>query len=166
MSKQYVSLPALRKRVPLGAYVRAWRLAKANPERTFSTSLRWNSPATGAQVLHEFREGLHDRINTKGGITTADKPRLYAHRYRHQSYHPPEMRLLSMIARHRNLTCEDAANRLLDVHDFPTVDAAVDVACNRKWFRTFRTRRGAVLVLTHRGKRALSKRVRSLCAAH
>ena len=168
MSKHYVALPALRyhKRVSLGAYVRAWRLAKAHPERTFSTSLRFDSPSTGAQVLQEFREGMHDRINTRGGITTAYKPRLFAHRYRHQPWHPPDVHLLAMIARHRNFTCEQAADRLLDLHDYQSVSAAVDDAIANKWFRVRRTRHGAELRLTRRGKRALSKRIRVLAAMH
>ena len=63
MAVRYVSLPAVNKRVPLGQYVGAILLAKANPDVEFRHGLTTWWPQTGAQIMRQFREGLHDRIN-------------------------------------------------------------------------------------------------------
>ena len=58
-----IYLPALRRHVTLGAYVRAVRLAKANPHTTFETGFRTWWPTTGAEIMDQFRAGMMDRIN-------------------------------------------------------------------------------------------------------
>lgn len=53
------------RRVSLGAYVRAWRAAKAGPHAVYCGGLgdEWGRDATGREVLAELREGMHARIN-------------------------------------------------------------------------------------------------------
>jgi hypothetical protein len=36
---RFIDLPAINKKVPLGAYIKAVRAAKENPARTFTTGL-------------------------------------------------------------------------------------------------------------------------------
>ena len=48
-------------RVTVGAYVAAIR--KVDPTKTYDHGLCGWGPMTGACVLGEFREGVHDRIN-------------------------------------------------------------------------------------------------------
>ncbi len=52
------------RRVSLGDYVRAWRIALAAPANTWfrETPCSW-AGGDRAQVLREFRKGLDDRIN-------------------------------------------------------------------------------------------------------
>lgn len=52
-----------RRWVPLGAYVRAVKLAKANPEHEFAHGLTTWWPTSGAEVVAQFRRGLDERIN-------------------------------------------------------------------------------------------------------
>lgn len=49
--------------VTLGAYVRAIKTAKANPNTTFSEGLTTWWPTTGQEIMTQFSSGLHDRIN-------------------------------------------------------------------------------------------------------
>lgn len=58
-----IVLPAINKAVPLGAYVKAVKVAKANPDMTFKTGLTTWWPTTGAEILEQFRAGMIDRIN-------------------------------------------------------------------------------------------------------
>ena len=58
-----VYLPALDRTVTLGAYVRAVKLAKANPNAEFKTGLTTWWPVTGSEIMQQFRRGVHDRIN-------------------------------------------------------------------------------------------------------
>ena len=58
-----IHLPALHRRVTIGQYVQAIRLAKANPDEEFTTGLTTWWPTTGAEIMQQFRTGLHDRIN-------------------------------------------------------------------------------------------------------
>ena len=162
MTQRYVSLPAVGRRIPLGVYVAGWKLAKTHPERTFRHGLNHGNPTTGARALHEFREGMHDRINTRGGIDSAYRPRLFAHRWDMQAYLPPDISLLSAIAKHRDFTPERAADYLIDELGYETTRKAVDVALERVWL----ARRNGALVLTRKGKRALSKRIRAICRVH
>lgn len=65
--KRYVTLGDGRK-VSLGQYTAAWKLAKALPPNTRvngSPSAYFNGPNTAGDALNEFREGLMDRINQK-----------------------------------------------------------------------------------------------------
>lgn len=57
-----VSLPAINRTVSLGAYVRAIKLAKANPESEFRHGLTAWWPCTGREIMDQFRRGMHDRI--------------------------------------------------------------------------------------------------------
>jgi len=50
-----IHLPAIDKVVALGAYIRAVKLAKANPDRTFATGFTTWWPTTGAEVMDQFR---------------------------------------------------------------------------------------------------------------
>ena len=58
-----IHLPAIDKVVPLGAYIRATKAAKENPERTFSTGFTTWWPTTGVEIMEQFREGMMYRIN-------------------------------------------------------------------------------------------------------
>jgi hypothetical protein len=60
-----VTLPALGRSVPLGAYVRAIKLAKAHPDITFRHGLTAWWPCTGQEIMEQFRAGMHDRINQR-----------------------------------------------------------------------------------------------------
>jgi len=68
-----IHLPAIDKRVTLGAYVKAIRLAKANPDVEFKEGLSCWWPCTGKEIMRQFLEGVNDRINqgipyTKRGL--------------------------------------------------------------------------------------------------
>jgi hypothetical protein len=58
-----IYLPAIDRRVSLKAYVAAIKMAKANPDREFSTGLTTWWPTTGAEIMRQFSEGVQDRIN-------------------------------------------------------------------------------------------------------
>jgi hypothetical protein len=60
---RYVSLPAISRRVPLGAYVKAIRQAKANPDVEFKHGLTTWWPTTGREIVEQFRRGMVERIN-------------------------------------------------------------------------------------------------------
>lgn len=60
-----IHLPAIGRTVTLSAYLKAVRLAKANPAATFKTGLTSWWPTTGAEIMAQFREGMHDRINQR-----------------------------------------------------------------------------------------------------
>lgn len=63
MTTRYINLPALGRKVPLGAYVAAVKLAKANPTAEFKTGLTTWWPTTGAEVVAQFWRGVEHRIN-------------------------------------------------------------------------------------------------------
>ena len=63
MSRRYISLPAINKSVPIGAYVKAVKIAKANPEMMFKPGLTTWWPASGAEIVEQFWAGVVDRIN-------------------------------------------------------------------------------------------------------
>lgn len=58
-----VYVPGIERRVPLRAYVRAVRLAKANPDTVFRCTLCGWWPGTGRDILRQFMDGVHQRIN-------------------------------------------------------------------------------------------------------
>lgn len=68
-SKRFVTLGSGRK-VGLGAYTRAWRQAKTLPAgtRVRETPGSGVGGNTAGTALREFREGMHDRINTRGKL--------------------------------------------------------------------------------------------------
>lgn len=52
--------------VTLGAYTRVWRRVKASkPDATFGESLCDFGPASKAEILRQFHDGLMDRINCR-----------------------------------------------------------------------------------------------------
>lgn len=65
MSKRMIYLPALERRVTLGQYVTAVKLAKVNPDRDFKHGLTCWWPCTGSKICSQFREGVHERINNQ-----------------------------------------------------------------------------------------------------
>jgi hypothetical protein len=58
-----IRLPAIGRTVSLRAYIRAVKLAKANPDTEFKTGLTTWWPTTGAEIVRQFRKGMTDRIN-------------------------------------------------------------------------------------------------------
>lgn len=58
-----IYLPALNRSVSLGQYLKAIRLAKANPTARFDHGLTCWWPQTGTQIMRQFREGMHERIS-------------------------------------------------------------------------------------------------------
>lgn len=58
-----VTLPAINRTVTLGAYVRAIKQAKANPDAEFKHGLTVWWPCTGREIMQQFRRGMHDRIS-------------------------------------------------------------------------------------------------------
>ena len=59
----YVS--GVDKWVSLGAYVRQIKIAKAHPNAEFKHGLTCWWPCTGAEIMRQFRRGMHDRINQR-----------------------------------------------------------------------------------------------------
>lgn len=58
-----ITLPAIDRQVSLAAYVKAIRTAKENPTAEFKHGLTCWWPVTGAEIMQQFRRGIHDRIN-------------------------------------------------------------------------------------------------------
>lgn len=56
-------LPGPRIWVGLGSYCAAVRRAKAEPSTTFKSSFCHWAPSGAADIVDQFRGGLHDRIN-------------------------------------------------------------------------------------------------------
>ena len=63
MAKRYITLPAIERRVSLGAYVQAVKAAKAHPEHEFKHGLSCWWPCKGKEIVQQFREGMNERIN-------------------------------------------------------------------------------------------------------
>jgi hypothetical protein len=73
-----IHLPAIDRRVSLAAYLAAVKKAKANPSATFAHGLTCWWPCTGEEILRQFSQGVHARINdaipyTERGKTGFDK---------------------------------------------------------------------------------------------
>lgn len=62
----YVTLPNGRK-TGLGTYVKAWKAIKSMPAGA-SVSGFFDFPDSAARVLAAMREGIDDRINTRGAL--------------------------------------------------------------------------------------------------
>ncbi len=61
-SNRYVTLGTGRQ-VSLSAYVAAWRRVKAmKPDAVIRNGIQWFDQSA-AEVLRQFRDGMHDRIN-------------------------------------------------------------------------------------------------------
>lgn len=69
-----IRLPALDRSVPLGVYIAAVKLAKANPDREFKTGLTTWWPTTGSEIMRQFNRGLVDRINAAVPYTERGVP--------------------------------------------------------------------------------------------
>ena len=63
MTKRTIYLPAISLRVTIAQYVKAIKLAKANPDAEFKYGLTCWTPCTGKEIVRQFRAGIHDRIN-------------------------------------------------------------------------------------------------------
>lgn len=63
MMRRTIRLPAIDRVVPLGVYVAAIRRAKAAPDQEFKHGLSTWWPTSGAEILRQFRRGMHERIN-------------------------------------------------------------------------------------------------------
>jgi hypothetical protein len=61
--KRVITLPGPSITVTIGQYVRAVKLAIANPDVEFKQTLTTWYPGTGRDVRRQFREGMQDRIN-------------------------------------------------------------------------------------------------------
>jgi len=62
-AQRVIIIPALNRQVTIAAYVAAVRKAKANPDAKFPNGLTTWWPTTGREIVAQFREGMHDRIN-------------------------------------------------------------------------------------------------------
>lgn len=63
MGVRCIYCPGISKWVPLGAYVKAVKAAKTNPDVEFRTGITTWWPTAGREIVEQFRAGLHDRIN-------------------------------------------------------------------------------------------------------
>jgi hypothetical protein len=63
MKKRAIYCPGPDKWLTLGQYVKAVKMAKANPTTTFKQGITCWWPVTGAEVVEQFYRGLEDRIN-------------------------------------------------------------------------------------------------------
>jgi uncharacterized OB-fold protein len=61
--KYYIELPAINKKVSIGAYVKAVKMAKENPDEEFAHGFTTWWPTKGAGVMRQFGESVVDRIN-------------------------------------------------------------------------------------------------------
>lgn len=68
MSKRYISIPAVDKRVGLGRYIQGVKMAIHNPDAEFKHGLTCWWPVTGKEIRRQFLQSVHDRINQ--GIPT------------------------------------------------------------------------------------------------
>lgn len=60
-----IGLPAIGISVTVGQYVRAIKLAQANPDAEFKHGLTTWWPTKGKEIMAQFRQGVHARINDK-----------------------------------------------------------------------------------------------------
>jgi hypothetical protein len=58
-----VTIPAINRTVSLAAYVKAIKLALANPDMEFTHGLTTWWPTKGSEIVEQFRDGMHDRIS-------------------------------------------------------------------------------------------------------
>ena len=62
-SERVIHLPAVNKRIPIGAYVQGVKAAIANPDAEFKHGLTCWWSCTGAEIRQQFRRSIHDKIN-------------------------------------------------------------------------------------------------------
>ena len=58
-----ITLPAIDRTVTLRQYLDAIKIAKSRPSDTFKHGLTCWYPCTGADIMQQFRKGMHDRIS-------------------------------------------------------------------------------------------------------
>ena len=58
-----VTIPAINRIVSLAAYIAAVKKARANPDVEFPHGFTTWWPTTGQEIMRQFMEGVHDRIN-------------------------------------------------------------------------------------------------------
>jgi hypothetical protein len=58
-----IYVPGADRWVTLGEYIRAVKLARENPDAEFKHGLTCWWPCTGAEIMHQFRQGMHERIS-------------------------------------------------------------------------------------------------------
>lgn len=58
-----IYLPAIERRVSIGQYVKAIKLAKQHLDREFKQGLNCWWPCSGQDIVNQFRESIQDRIN-------------------------------------------------------------------------------------------------------
>lgn len=58
-----ITLPAVNKTVSLKQYVAAIKMAKMNLDREFKHGLTCWYPCSGRDIVKQFLDGIHDRIN-------------------------------------------------------------------------------------------------------
>ena len=63
MTTRSIYCPGPDRWVSIKIYVRAVKMAKANPEQVFEAGISSWWPTKGREVMQQFRRGLHDRIN-------------------------------------------------------------------------------------------------------
>jgi hypothetical protein len=69
MRKVYV--PGYEQWVTLGQYVKAVKMAKDNPDREFTKGLTSWWPVTGREIVHQFMDGVEQRITE--GISYSER---------------------------------------------------------------------------------------------
>lgn len=62
-TQRYIILPAINRKVALGAYIAAVKTAKARPDQEFREGLTTWWPTTGRDILQQFFNGVQERIN-------------------------------------------------------------------------------------------------------
>lgn len=65
MKRPMIYCPGPGKWLTLGQYVNVVRMAKANLDREFQQGITCWWPCTGRDVVKQFMDGVHDRINQK-----------------------------------------------------------------------------------------------------
>ncbi len=63
-----IYVPGFGHWVTVRAYMAAIRKAKANLDETFHYGLTCWTPCTGREIMAQFREGIHERINEELNI--------------------------------------------------------------------------------------------------
>lgn len=58
-----IYLPAIERRVSIGQYVQAIKLAKQYLDREFKHGLNCWWPCSGQDIVNQFRDSIQDRIN-------------------------------------------------------------------------------------------------------
>jgi hypothetical protein len=68
MPAHYITLTATNKRIPVPDYVAQLKKVFENdPDTEYVHGLAGFWPTSGAAIRREFRQSIHERINTRGG---------------------------------------------------------------------------------------------------